>query len=307
MEYADRVDRIELSAIREAFNAAGEDAINLGIGQPDFDTPENVKQAAIDAIERGDASGYTANHGIDELRRAVAESLNFDASPDQVLVTAGGSEALHLSLETYVNPGDEVIFPDPGFVSYDALTKVAGGEPVPVPLNEELRLEPETVKEAVTDDTAAIIVNSPSNPTGSVQTREEMKAFAEIADDNDVMLISDEVYHKLIYEGEHHSPAEFGDNVVTIDAVSKTYSMTGWRLGYVIAEEETVGKMIKVHQYIQACATAASQYAALEALTGPQDAPDRMKEEFEARRDILLEGLDEIGLEYPNPRGAFYA
>lgn len=309
MEFSRRTQRIRVSGIRRVFEAAGEDAINLGLGQPDFDTPEHVKQAAIEAIEDGRAAGYTSNVGIDELREAVVEYVGFDASSEEVLVTSGASEGLHIAVQALVNPGEEVLVPNPGFVSYDALTKVADAEPVAVELADDLRLEPEAVKEAITDDTAAFFVNSPANPTGAVQTESDMRAFAEIADDYGVTLISDEVYDRFVYEGEHVPPARFGENVVTVKGASKTLAMTGWRLGYIVAPTEAVDEMVKVHQYAQACANASAQYGVAETLNDERtdDAVRRMRGEFEARRDIVLEGLDEIGLECPEPRGAFYA
>ncbi|MDY6774613.1 MAG: pyridoxal phosphate-dependent aminotransferase [Halobacteria archaeon] len=305
MRTSERTDAISISGIRRVFEAADDDAINLGLGQPDFDTPENVKKAAVEAIETGKASSYTSNRGIPELREAVADRFSFETSPDDVIVTSGASEALHIAVEAHVDTGDEVLIPDPGFVSYEALSKVGDARPKGVELADDLRLEPESVKEAITDETSAFVVNSPANPTGAVQTRDDMRAFAEIADDYGVTLISDEVYEPFVYEGEHHSPAEFGENVVTVNAASKAYSMTGWRLGYVTAPETE--NMLRVHQYIQACASAPSQYAALEALEGPQYAVSEMKEEFEARRDLILDGFKEMGLDCPTPKGAFYA
>lgn len=309
MRYARRTDRINISGIRRVFEAASEDAINLGLGEPDFDTPDYIKDAATEAIQEGRASSYTTNRGIKELREAIADYVDYEASPKEILITAGGSEALHLAVQSHVNPGEEVIIPDPGFVSYDALTKVADAEPVPVALDDELHMRPERVKEAITDDTSAIILNSPANPTGAVQTKDEMKSLAEIADDYDVPLISDEVYDHLIYEGEHHSARSFGDNVIVVNSASKAFAMTGWRLGYAVADEETCNSMIKVHQYIQACATSASQHAALEAFSSPKtpDTVEEMRRAFEERRDLVLEKFDEMGLDYTTPRGAFYA
>ncbi|MDZ7687678.1 MAG: pyridoxal phosphate-dependent aminotransferase [Halobacteriales archaeon] len=309
MEFSRRTQRIRVSGIRRVFEAAGEDAINLGLGQPDFDTPEHVKQAAVDALRDGRASGYTSNVGIDALREAVVDYVGFDASPDEVLVTSGASEGLHVAVQALANPGDEVLVPNPGFVSYDALTKVADAEPVGVELADDMRLEPESVKEAITDDTSVFFVNSPANPTGAVQTEDEMRAFAEIADDYGVTLVSDEVYDRFVYEGEHVSPARFGENVVTVNGASKTLAATGWRLGYIVAPTEAVDEMVKVHQYAQACANASAQYGVAETLNDEKtdEAVRRMRDEFEARRDIVLEGLDEMGLECPKPRGAFYA
>ncbi len=309
MDFASRTQEIRISGIRRVFEAADEDAINLGLGQPDFDTPEHVKEAAVDALRRGDAGGYTSNAGIPKLRREVAEYVEFPAEPKEVLTVSGASEGLHVALQAHVDVGEEVVIPDPGFVSYDALTKVADADPVPVKLRDDLTLDPEDVKEAITDDTSVFVVNSPANPTGAVQSEAEMRAFAEIADDHDVTLVSDEVYDRYVYDGEHHSPAAYGENVVTVNAASKTLAATGWRLGYVVAAEERIDEMVKVHQYAQACANASAQHAVADTLNSPEtyEAVEEMKEEFEARRDLVVEGLDEIGLDCPTPSGAFYA
>ncbi|MFP4633331.1 MAG: pyridoxal phosphate-dependent aminotransferase, partial [Halobacteriales archaeon] len=308
MDYAERVGGIRISGIRRVFEAAGEDAINLGLGQPDFDTPEHVRRAAVDAIESGRAAGYTNNAGIESLREAVADYVDFPASSEDVLVTSGASEGLHVAMQTYVDVGDEVLVPDPGFVSYDALARVADARPVGVELEDDLRLSPESVKEALGRDTAAFVVNSPANPTGAVQTEDDARAFAEIADDHDVVLVSDEVYDRFVYDGRHTSPAAYGDGVVTVNAASKTLAATGWRLGYVVASPEAVDEMVKVHQYAQACANAAAQHAVAETLNAAETdrAVEEMRDEFELRRDLVVERLREMGLETPEPRGAFY-
>ncbi|MFB6163643.1 MAG: pyridoxal phosphate-dependent aminotransferase [Haloarculaceae archaeon] len=312
-EFSSRVEQVSISGIREVFDAAGEDATNLGLGQPDFPTPEHVRESAVDAIRAGEADGYTSNKGTLSLREAISAKYDrdygLDVDPGHVVATAGGSEALHVALEAHVDAGEEVIFPDPGFVSYEALTHLAGGNPKPVPLREDLTMDPETVEDAITDDTAAFVVNSPANPTGAVQSEEDMREFARIADEHDVLCVSDEVYEHIVFEGEHHSPMAFAetDNVVTISACSKTYSMTGWRLGWIVGSERRIERMLRVHQYAQACATAASQYAAEAALSGPQDRVAEMVDAFEQRRDVLLDGLADIGLECPTPEGAFYA
>jgi aspartate aminotransferase len=311
--FSRRVEQVSISGIREVFEAAGEDAINLGLGQPDFPTPDNAKQAAIDAIESGDSDAYTSNKGILELREAIADKHardnDLDVNPENVIATAGGSEALHLAMEAHVDAGEEVIIPDPGFVAYDALTHVAGGTPRPVALRDDLTLDPGAVEEAITDDTAAFVVNSPGNPTGAVQSVDDMREFARIADEYDVLCITDEVYENIVFEGEHRSPLEFAetDNVVLVNACSKSYSMTGWRLGWVTGSHERVERMLRVHQYVQACASAPAQYAAEEALSGPQDSVDEMVSAFEQRRNVLLDELEEMGLSVPTPEGAFYA
>jgi len=312
-DFSRRVEEVSISGIREVFEAAGEDAINLGLGQPDFPTPEHAREGAIEAIRAGKADAYTSNKGTRSLREAIAgryaADTNLDVDPEHVIATAGGSEALHIALEAHVDPGEEVLFPDPGFVSYDALTHIAGGVPKPVGLRDDLTMDPAAVEAAITDDTAVFVVNSPANPTGAVQSPEDMREFARIADEHDVLCLSDEVYEHIVFEGEHRSPLEFAesDNVVVVGACSKTYSMTGWRLGWVTGSNRRIERMLRVHQYGQACATAAAQHAAEAALSGPQDVVDEMVASFEERRNVLLDGLDDIGLDCPTPKGAFYA
>jgi len=311
--FSSRVEQVSISGIREVFEAAGEDAINLGLGQPDFPTPDHAKRAAVEAINSGDSDAYTSNKGTLELREAIAEKHardgGLDVDPANVIATAGGSEALHIAIEAHVDAGEEVLVPDPGFVSYEALTHLAGGEPVPVELREDLTMDPADVEAAITEETAAFVVCSPANPTGAVQSPADMREFARIADEHDTLCISDEVYERIVFEGEHRSPMEFAesDNVVVVNACSKTYSMTGWRLGWVTGSHERVERMLRVHQYVQACASAPAQYAAEAALTGPQDPVDEMVAAFEERRDVLLDELTDMGLEVPTPRGAFYA
>ena len=311
--FASRVERISISGIREVFEAAGEDAINLGLGQPDFPTPTHAREAAVEAIEAGKADAYTGNKGIEPLREAIAAKYERDqgvaVDPGDVIATAGGSEALHLAMEAHVDAGEEVIFPDPGFVSYDALTKVAGGTPKPVPLRDDLTLDPAVVEEAITDDTAMFVVNSPGNPTGAVSPEADVREFARIADEHDVVCLSDEVYEPFVFDGEHHSPVSYADtdSVVVVNGCSKFYSMTGWRLGWVTASTRRIERMLRVHQYIQACASAPAQYAAEAALTGPQGVVDEMRETFEKRRNLLLDRFAEMGVEVPTPKGAFYA
>lgn len=308
--FSKRVKHIDISGIRKMFEGAGPGAINMGLGQPDFDTPEHIKQAAIDAINEG-FTAYTMNLGIPELREGLCRKFerenHFNVSPDEVIVTAGASEALHLALQALLDEGDEVLVPDPGFVSYPVLTRIAGGKAVGIPLDENLTVTPEAVNGLITQKTKVIIVNSPSNPTGAVQTKDDIRALAEIATDKNITIISDEVYEHFIYKGEHASPAQFSDNVITINAVSKTYAMTGWRIGYAAANREYIEQMLKVHQYIQACACSVSQKAALAAIEGPQECVGEMRESFRKRRDILMEGLHGMGIECVKPEGAFYA
>jgi len=311
-EFSQRVERVSISGIREVFEAAGADAINLGLGQPDFPTPDHARQAAIDAIESGKVDGYTGNKGIPELREAIsakhARDNSLEIPPKNVIATAGGSEALHIAIEAHVDRGQEVVFPDPGFVSYEALTHLADGVPRSVGLRDDLTMAPEAVEDAITDDTAAFVVCSPANPTGAVQSVEDMRAFARIADEYDVLCISDEVYEHIVFEGEHRSPMEFteSDNVVVVNACSKSYSMTGWRLGWVAGSNRRIERMLRVHQYAQACASAPAQYAAEAALSGPQEVVGEMTAAFEERRDLVVERLEDMGLDVPTPQGAFY-
>ena len=309
MKLAGRVRDIDVSGIRKLFESAGPDSINLGLGQPDFITPDHIREAAIQAIRDG-KTGYTNNTGIDELRNAITDKLkrenNLTYSPGQVIVTAGASEALHIVMEALVESGDRVLLADPGFVSYAALATIAGGLPEGVPLDEGLHIDVEKAK-ALMDGARLFILNSPANPTGMVESPETIRSLVEYAMDAGVTVISDEVYEHFIYGPNHVSAALFGDDVITINAASKTYAMTGWRLGYLAAPEEYITPCVKVHQYCQACATSISQYAALAAYTGDQGPVAAMRDEYEARRDIVWNGFRQMGIDFPKPEGAFYA
>lgn len=308
--WAERTAHFSLSGIREMFALTKPGAINLGLGQPDFDTPAHIKEAAKEALDRG-YTGYTPNKGFPELIDAIAsyyEQYGVQAGQEQIICTSGGSEALHLAFEALINPGDEVILPDPGFVAYEPLTLVAGGVPVSarVSADDNFRLQPDAVADRVTHKTKALVINSPANPTGAVQQHNEMQGFVELADDHDFYIISDEVYDKILYEGKHVSPASIDpDRVIVANSVSKTYAMTGWRLGYTIAPAAITEEMLKVHQYIQACAPSISQKAAYAALTGSQDSVRAMVEKFRARRNVVMHHLEGIA-ECATPEGAFY-
>ncbi len=308
-EFSSRVLGIEISGIRKIFESAGPDSINLGLGQPDFDTPQHIKDAAIQAIRDG-KTGYTQNNGIPELRSAIcrkfASENGLSYTPDQLIVTAGASEALHILMQALVNVGDRVLCPDPGFVSYASLAALAGGRPVSVPLTPGLHLDIEEAK-ALMDGAKMIVINSPGNPTGAVEDKDSIRAIVEYADDRGVVVVSDEVYEHFIYGKKHWSAALFGENVVTVNATSKSYAMTGWRLGYLAASPDIVGQCLKVHQYCQACATSISQYAAVAAYEGDQSLVGVMRDEYRARRDLLWKGLSGLGLGFALPEGAFYA
>ena len=309
MKIAGRVQDIEVSGIRKLFESAGPGSINLGLGQPDFDTPDHIRDAAVQAIRDG-KTGYTNNTGIIELRTAICEKFkrenNLTYTPDQLLVTAGASEALHLVMQSLVETGDRVLFGDPGFVSYAALASIAGGRPEGVPLDATHHLDVEKAKE-VMDGARLFVINSPANPTGAVEGAETIREIVEYAMDAGVTIVSDEVYEHFIYEREHISAAAFGDDVITVNAVSKTYAMTGWRLGYLAAPEEYITPCVKVHQYCQACATSISQYAALAAYTGDQSPVAVMHQEYKARRDLIYHGFESMDINFPIPEGAFYA
>ena len=249
-QFSPRVKGLEISGIRKIFEAAGPGSINLGLGQPDFDTPQYIKDAAIAAIRAG-KTGYTPNTGIPELMDAISAKFKKEngvsCSPDQIIVTAGASEALHIVMQALVSEGDRVLCADPGFVSYAALATLAGGLPVGVPLDETFHIDIGQAQKLM-DNSHLFVLNSPANPTGAVESRESIKALVEYASDAGVTIVSDEVYEHFIYGKEHWSAARFGDNVITVNAASKTYAMTGWRLGYLAASPEIVGQCLKVHQ-----------------------------------------------------------
>ncbi|HVP95991.1 pyridoxal phosphate-dependent aminotransferase [Methanoregula sp.] len=308
-KFSPRVRDIEISGIRKIFEAAGPGSINLGLGQPDFDTPQHIKDAAITAIREG-KTGYTPNTGIAELREAIIAKFRkeneLQYAPDQIIVTAGASEALHIVMQALVSEGDRVLCADPGFVSYAALATIAGGKSVGVPLDKSHHIDIEKAQ-VLMDGARLFVLNTPANPTGAVESSDSVRALVEYASDAGVTVVSDEVYEHFVYGKKHVSAARFGDNVITINAASKTYAMTGWRLGYLAASQEIVGQCLKVHQYCQACATSISQYAALAAYTGDQTLVHQMRDEYRVRRDLLCKGLSEIGFSFPVPEGAFYA
>jgi len=308
---AGRVKSIHFSEIRRMFELVTADAINMGLGEPDFDTPSHIIEAAKLALDEG-FTHYTINKGIIELREALSKKLKGEnkiiADPDLITITVGTCEALFISLQTLVDKNDEVIIPDPGFLHYDACVKLAEGIPVPVEVKEEneFRMTVEDVNDKITSKTKAIILNSPSNPTGGVMEKEDVKGVAELADDHGIFLISDEVYEKIIYEGKHYSPARYSENTVTLNGFSKTYAMTGFRIGYIVAGPHVTEEIIKVHQYNTACATSISQKAALAALEGPQNCVEDMVNEFRRRRDLVVRRLNEMGIYCHEPKGAFY-
>jgi aspartate aminotransferase len=309
---AKRVELIDLSLIRKMFDYMTEDSINLGLGEPDFSPPLHILNAVKDALDSG-FTHYTVNRGIIELRNAISSKLynenKLSFNSDEILVTVGASEALFICTQAMIEKGDEVLVPDPGFVTYDACVKLSDGKSVSVKLSEEneFRMNTDDVLDKITDKTKAIFINSPSNPTGAVLKKDDVKGIADIATDHEILIISDEIYEKIIYEGKHYSPAQFCDNVIVINGFSKTYAMTGFRIGYVAANPYITEEMLKIHQYNTACASSISQKAALAALEGPQDSVDQMVKEFKRRRDLIIYRLKEMGIKAVQPKGAFYS
>ena len=312
-----KIQNIKPSGIRKFFDILEEmtDAISLGIGEPDFVTPWHIRDAGIYSLERGHTK-YTSNAGMLELRREIANYLRrrFDLEYDytnQILVTVGGSEAIDLAIRVLVNPGDEVIIPVPSFVCYGPLTEMAGGVPVYVELTAEngFRLTPEQLKAAITPRTKALVLPFPSNPTGGIMERQDLEAIAQVLVDNDIMVISDEIYAELTYGQRHVSPAnipQLYDRTVVVNGFSKSHAMTGWRMGYVCAPQPVIAAMTKLHQFGIMSAPTTSQYAAIEAMRSGDEDIAHMKEEYDRRRRYLVENLNRIGLDCFEPKGAFY-
>ena len=312
-----KIQNIKPSGIRKFFDILEEmtDAISLGIGEPDFVTPWHIRDAGIYSLERGHTK-YTSNAGMLELRREIANYLRrrFDLEYDytnQILVTVGGSEAIDLALRVLVNPGDEVIIPVPSFVCYGPLTEMAGGVPVYVELTAEngFRLTPEQLKAAITPRTKALVLPFPSNPTGGIMERRDLEAIAQVLEDNDIMVISDEIYAELTYGQRHVSPAnltQLYDRTVVVNGFSKSHAMTGWRMGYVCAPQPVIAAMTKLHQFGIMSAPTTSQYAAIEAMRSGDEDIAHMREEYDSRRRYLVENLNRIGLDCFEPKGAFY-
>ena len=312
-----KIQNIKPSGIRKFFDILEEmtDAISLGIGEPDFVTPWHIRDAGIYSLERGHTK-YTSNAGMLELRREIANYLRrrFDLEYDytnQILVTVGGSEAIDLAIRVLVNPGDEVIIPVPSFVCYGPLTEMAGGVPVYVELTAEngFRLTPEQLKAAITPRTKALVLPFPSNPTGGIMERRDLEAIAQVLKDNDIMVISDEIYAELTYGQRHVSPAnltQLYDRTVVVNGFSKSHAMTGWRMGYVCAPQPIIAAMTKLHQFGIMSAPTTSQYAAIEAMRSGDEDIAHMREEYDSRRRYLVENLNRIGLDCFEPKGAFY-
>ncbi|MBV7276716.1 pyridoxal phosphate-dependent aminotransferase [Clostridium sp. PL3] len=306
------------SGIRKMFDLAQkyDDVIKLTVGEPNFDTPVNVKEAAKKAIDEGHTH-YAPNAGLPELREAIAKEYtkySKDYTLDNVMITVGGMEAITMCLIATVNPGDEVIIPDPGFSNYVGQVMLAGAVPVAVPVFEEneFNIKAEDIEKAITSKTKAILLNSPSNPLGSVICKEEILKIAQIVKKHNLIVYSDEVYDKLIFDGiEYFSIAqvpEVKDQVLVINSFSKAYAMTGWRIGYIVGNKDIVSVMPKLQEGIVSCVSTFTQKAALEAYTGNQEAVKQMHADYLRRRDILIDGLNNIpGITCKKSPGSFYA
>jgi aminotransferase len=314
---AERVKQMKGSGIREFFDIAQqmEGAISLGVGEPDFVTPWRIREACIFSLEKGYTS-YTSNWGLLELREALSDSIHKDTGvyyePEgELLITTGVSEAADLALRALINPGDEVILHEPSYVSYKPCAAFAGGTTVCVPtsVEDEFKVRAEQIEENITDRTKAIILSYPNNPTGATLSRKELEEIADVVTEHDLLVISDEVYDKLTYDGTHTCFAALNgmkERTILLNGFSKAYAMTGWRLGYAAGNKEIIEAMMKIHQYIMMCAPITAQMAAIEALRC-EDEVEQMISEYNRRRRVMVDGLNTLGLSCFEPKGAFYA
>ncbi len=314
---ADKVIGIKPSGIRKFFDIAAEmdDVISLGVGEPDFDTPWHIREEGIYSLEKG-RTFYTSNSGLLELRREIDRYMNrtqgiqYDPKKE-IIITVGGSEGIDIALRAMVNPGDEVIIPQPSYVSYEPCAILAGATPVIIELKaeNEFRLTPEELRAAITDKTKILILPFPNNPTGAIMEKKDLEAIADIIIENDIIVISDEIYAELTYKDRHVSIASLPgmrERTILINGFSKAYAMTGWRLGYACGPEEIITQMVKIHQFAIMCAPTTSQYAAVDALRNGDDDVARMKDSYDQRRRFLMNAFKEMGLSCFEPFGAFY-
>lgn len=310
--------QIPPSGIRKFFDIVSEmkDAISLGVGEPDFVTPWSIREEGIKALENG-RTHYTSNAGTMELREEIARyasrkyNLTYDPK-SEIIVTVGGSEAIDITLRALINPGDEVLIPEPSFVCYKPCTALAGGVPIPIITEEKdnFRLTPEKLREKITDKTKVLILPFPNNPTGAIMEKEDLEAIADVLRDTNIMVLSDEIYSELTYNGKRHvsfaSIDGMWERTVTINGFSKAFAMTGWRLGYALAPEPVAKVMYKIHQYAIMCAPTTSQLAAVEALRSCDEDVEKMCKEYNYRRRVLVNGFRRMGLSCFEPEGAFY-
>lgn len=313
------VTDIKPSGIRKFFDIAAEmdDVISLGVGEPDFQTPWVVRKAGINSLERG-KTRYSANHGMIELRREISNwldrkyALSYE-SESQILVTVGGSEAIDAALRALVSAGDEVIIPQPSYVCYEPMARLAGGVPIIIETRAEddFRVTPEQLRAAITPKTKVLILPYPCNPTGAVMERQDIAAISEVLRDTDIMVLSDEIYSELTFGDAPHAATASVDGMyertITVNGFSKAFSMTGWRLGFACGPKEIMSEITKIHQFAIMCAPTTSQYAAIEALKSCDEAVEDMRQEYDRRRRLIVDGFNKIGLTCREPKGAFYA
>ncbi|MBR5783256.1 MAG: aminotransferase class I/II-fold pyridoxal phosphate-dependent enzyme [Clostridia bacterium] len=321
MDYENTVSRvardIKPSGIRKFFDIAAtmDDVISLSIGEPDFDTPWHIREAGIISLEQG-KTHYTSNAGLLELREAISEYLSrrfkLTYAAEEIVVTVGGSEGIDAAIRTLVEPGDEVLIPEPAFVCYDPLTRLAGGVPKPIVTRaeDEFRLTAEALKEAITPKTKLLVLPYPNNPTGAVMRREDLEAIADVLRDTNIYVLSDEIYAELTYGKVRHisfaSIKGMAERTILVSGFSKSFAMTGWRLGYIAAPAPLTKIMLKVHQYGIMSSPSTSQYAAVEAMVNGDGDIAAMRTEYNDRRKFLLKGLRELGFPTFEPLGAFY-
>lgn len=311
-----RIKNTKPSGIRKFFDIAAEmdDVLSLSIGEPDFVTPWHIREAGIYSLEQG-KTHYTANLGIKELRKEISKylkrrfSLNF--TPQQTIVTVGGSEAIDLAIRAVINPGDEVLVPEPSFVCYQPITVMAGGVPVPIVTREkdQFRLKADHLKAAITERTKLLVLPYPNNPTGAIMEKDDLRAVAKVIKDKDILVLSDEIYAELTYGRKHVSIASIdgmAERTVVVNGFSKAYSMTGWRLGFAAGPQPIIDAMARIHQYAIMSAPTTSQYAAVEALKNGDDDIAAMRDEYDNRRIMILDGVHSLGLDCFEPFGAFY-
>jgi len=314
----EHITGIQPSGIRKFFDIAQqvEGVISLSVGEPDFKTPWAVRKEAIRVLEKG-RTAYTANSGLIELRRAISDylkdTIHTEYSPDkEIIVTVGGSEAIDMALRTLVQAGDEVLVPEPSFVCYSPLVSVCGGTPVPIVTKREdnFRLTAEALKEKITPKTKALVLPFPNNPTGAVMRREHLEQIADVLRGTDIIVLSDEIYSEMTYNGAKHvSFAEIDgmrERTIVINGFSKAFAMTGWRLGYAAGPQPIMKQMLKLHQYCIMSSPTVSQYAAITALRSCREEVDKMIEEYDMRRRLLVKGFNDMGLDCFEPEGAFY-
>jgi aspartate/methionine/tyrosine aminotransferase len=322
MRLAERMSRLgtetafEVLARAKALEAQGREIIHLEIGEPDFDTPAHIKAAAVRALEEG-WTHYTPAAGIPALREAIADYIRrtrgIPVGPEHVVVVPGGKPIMFFAILALVEEGDEVIYPNPGFPIYESMIRFVGARPVPLRLRmeNEFRVDVEELARLITPRTRMLILNSPANPTGGVLTREDLAAIAELCLKHDLVVLSDEIYSRILYEGEHISIASFPgmlERTIILDGFSKTYAMTGWRLGYGVMPEPLAEAVTRLMINSNSCTAAFTQIAGIAALTGPQDEVDRMVAAFRERREVMVEGLNRLpGFRCLKPKGAFYA